>query len=116
MTPAIARTVEALALSCCVAIDRHHEWHGSRREYRLARAERWMFQHLACKQVPAVCQPHDPVRARAEALAIATHRRALAWHALAHLNADDALNHHRQALKARQLCAGIKPSIWGARA
>jgi hypothetical protein len=90
MTPALHRTVEALAVSAQAAID----WHANRRPYRLARAAMWE----RAAEAYAACAPLATMRvSRAEALAIAARHRA-------------------QSHKARAMCPTLTAMVWGGRA
>lgn len=109
MSASLHRTVDALRVGMLAAVAHH----STRRDARLARAALWHRQAVAY----AACCPLASMRvARTEALAIAAKRRALAWQALAEMNAHEAALHRAQAIKARHMCPTLTARVWGGRA
>jgi hypothetical protein len=105
---ALHRTVEALAVSMLAAA----EWHKDCRPRRLARAVQWERRRDTYNRAASVAP--EPMAARAQALAIASNRRALAWRALAAMDADEAMGHRRQAHVARAMCPALSAGVWRA--
>ena len=102
------QTVEALRVGMLATVAHHT----ARRAARLARAAAW--DRAADAYVR--CAPFASMHAsRAEALAIAAKRRALAWQALADMDADNAARHRAQSLTARRMCASLTARVWGGR-
>lgn len=107
MSDAMTRTVEALAVSALATV----EWHKDRRPYRLSRAIQWERRRDAYDRASGItCKP---MAERAQALAIASNRRALAWRALAAMDAREAAAHRTQAHKARAMCPSLTQGVWG---
>ena len=100
------RTVEAMAVNCLVTV----EWHKERRPYRLSRAVAWERRRDAYDRAAGITCP--PMAQRAEALAIASNRRALAWRALAAMDAQEAAAHRRQGQVARAMCPALTQGVW----
>lgn len=109
MSASLHRTVDALRVGMLAAVAHH----SARRDARLARAAVWQRQASAY----AACCPLASMRVdRTEALAIAAKRRALAWQALADMDAHHAAAHRAQAIKARAMCPQLTARVWGGRA
>lgn len=103
------QTVDALRVGMLATVAHHL----TRRNARLARAAAWDRAADAYQR----CAPFASMHAtRAEALAIAAKRRALAWQALAQMDADDAARHRAQSHTARRMCGTLTARVWGGRA
>lgn len=108
MSDALHRTVEALAVSALAAA----EWHKDCAPRRLARAIQWERRRDAYDRAANItCRP---MADRAQALAIASNRRALAWRALAAMDAAEAAAHRRQGQVARAMCPALTQGVWRA--
>lgn len=108
MSDSMTRIVDAMALSALVTV----EWHKDRRPYRLSRAVAWERRQRAYNFASGINCQH--MAERAKALAIASSRRALAWRALAAMDAREAAAHRTQAHKARAMCAALTQGVWRA--
>jgi hypothetical protein len=106
MNDAMHRTVEALAVSALAAA----EWHKDCRPRRMARAIAWERRRDAYDRASSLAAA--PMAERAQVLAIAANRRALAWRALAAMDVHEAKAHRRQGQKARAMHAGLTQGVW----
>lgn len=106
MSEAMFRTVEAMAVAALATV----EWHKDRRPYRLSRAAYWERRRDAYDRASGIAI--EPMASRAQALAVASNRRALAWRALAALDAHDAAAHRKQGHVARAMCPALTREVW----
>lgn len=106
MSDALHRTVQTMAVAAHACV----EWHVSRAASRMARAETWNRRRDAYDR--AASAGLEPVASRAQALAVAANRRALAWAALARMDAETAAAHRVQAHKGRAMCATLQAGVW----
>jgi hypothetical protein len=106
MSETIRRTVDAMAVNALATVERHKD----RRPYRLSRAVAWERRRDAYDRAAGITCP--PMADRAQALAVASNRRALAWRALAAMDAREAASHRKQGHVARLLAPGIQAGVW----
>lgn len=104
----ITRTVQTMAVAAHAAVT----WHKSRAASRMVRAETWNRRRDAYDR--AASASIGTVAIRAQALAIAANRRALAWAALARMDAVTAAVHRGQSHKGRAMCATLTAGVWRA--
>lgn len=102
------RTVQAMAVAAHAAVT----WHQSRAAGRMVRAETWNRRRDAYDR--AASASIGTVAIRAQALAIAANRRALAWAALARMDAASAAAHRAQSHNGRAMCATLTAGVWRA--